>query len=313
MSIFSKKDYICKSCGQAFQARFAPIDSLCKDCFNKREDEKEELQKHILGYVEYREKYDIDLPEYTPDEMRKIREYRDSILEKYRITTNSISRTELEAASINFKLLSQEEAVDVLRKTLNIMLEQTVGAVYTKDFFMPTNYDGTIVESKNIFAICYCRDYHIEGKSDEEILQCGVFTNDLYIPTFSFVLIGKMGEHDFLKSKKGREHISEKYTKLCPNLTYPICDVKDLEKIIKSETNIKGNINKEDMLNRLFELSVGSGIYNTRKLFSDTLPVTTAMLEHAGYMTESDVNKILHMEYDVNNQYWNKVMPLIDG
>ena len=51
------------------------------------------------------------------------------------------------------------------------------------------------------------------------------------------------------KSKKTRKFVTEFFEFICPNnLTYPVQELKSLKKQIKSEENVKGNIDKQDIL-----------------------------------------------------------------
>lgn len=310
MGLFSKKDYVCVKCGKKFQARLSPIDGLCDDCYNARESEKYTLIFQITGYDMYREDYKAGSQDFTPEEIKAIISHRSEILEKYRMK-DGISKEELRWASDNFKSLSEDEAIQIMMRVNNSMVTNTAGAAYTDNFFVLTNYERTIVDVKDIFAVCYCSDYNIKLVSNDEVILCGVFTNDPYIPAFPVVYSGKKGIFELTKSKGARQQIQEHFTTMCPNLTYPVCDVKEFKKMIKNETTIKGNIDKKELLEKIFEVSVSSGVFNTKDIRCDVLNSTSEMLEKAGYITVNEMNQILNMDCKVNRQFWNKVIELM--
>lgn len=93
---------------------------------------------------------------------------------------------------------------------------------------------------------------------------------------------------------------------MCPNLTYPVGDIKYLKKQIKQDGTVKGNIDMKFMLDMISSASVSSGIFDTKRMHSDLYPVSTKMLDRIGYIPEGDVNMILHMDKMFNRNYWDK-------
>lgn len=310
MGLFSKKNYVCTNCGKTFQARLAPTDGVCDACINARVDEKISLQLQIMGYVKYRYDFAPSFPDYTPEEMKTVIRHRNSILEKYRIQ-DGISVEEFAVANNNFKLLSEDEAFHVMRRVFNSLVHNTAGAAFSKNFFTLTNYNETIVDVEDVFAVCYCSDYNIKLVTNDEVILCGVFTNDPYIPVFPIVFTGKKGSFELMKSKKGRQGVQEFFTAMCPNLTYPVCDVKNFKNMIKNETTIKGNIPRKVMLEKISEVSMEYGIFNTKNMLLEVLPNTADMLHKDGYIMENEVNNILNMNPVVNYQFWTKVVELM--
>lgn len=302
MGFFSKKDYVCEKCGKTFQKRINLNGNLCDDCWNQEANEKRQLEESIRGYIDYAS--DVFFKSYSSDEMRQIIDRRDFILEKYK-NEAGISRADLQNASDNYKKLTDEQAAEVLLRVANSSVSSTMGAAYSGCFFVPTHYEGMIVDAADVFAVGYTSDYKLEAGSNEIIL-CAVFTNDPFVPVFPMIYIGKTGFFEIMKSKKGRASVNALFESMCPNLTYPVGDIKQLKKQIKQDGSVKGNIDMKFMLDQISSASVSSGIFDTKKMHSDLYPGSTKMLGRIGYIPEEDVNVILHMDKMFNRNYWNK-------
>jgi len=102
---------------------------------------------------------------------------------------------------------------------------------------------------------------------------------------FPMAYLGKLRFFEIMKSKKGREGVAQLFEGMCPNLTYPVQDLKQLKKQIKSEDTVKGNIDKKFMLDRISDASLSSGIFDTKKMFDALLPDSAAMLDEIGYIS----------------------------
>jgi len=241
---------------------------------------------------------------YTSEEMQEILKHRDALLEKFKFT-DGISRAELMEASDNYRKLTDDEAANVLMRVAQSSVSNTMGSVYSDSFFAPTHYDGMIVDAEDVFAVGFTSDYKLDG-GNSEIILCAVFTNDPYVPVFPMIYVGKMGFFEITKSKKGREGVKATFEGMCPNLTYPVCDLKELKKTIKNEGSVKGNIDQKQMLDFISSASVSSGIFNTKKMHSNLYPESAAMLDSIGYIQEEQVNTILKMDKMLNRNYWNK-------
>lgn len=90
---------------------------------------------------------------------------------------------------------------------------------------MPTAFEKTIVDAQDVFAVGYTSDYKLQDAKSEVIL-CAVFTNDPYIPVFPMIYVGNLGFFEIMKSKKGRQDVNALFEAMCPNLTYPVQDLK---------------------------------------------------------------------------------------
>lgn len=302
MGIFSKKTYVCEKCGKEFEKRINLNGNLCDDCWNQEQNERRALESSIRGYIDYAS--DVFYKQYSADEMRQIIDHRDTILDKFQHDAG-ITRADLKNASDNYKALTDEQAEEVLLRVSNSTVSSTMGAAYSGSFFVPTHYEGMIVDSKDVFAVGYTSDYKLNGGNSEVIL-CAVFTNDPYVPVFPMIYVGKIGFFELTKSKKGRESVNALFEAMCPNLTYPVGDIKQLKKIVKQEGTVKGNIEQKFMLDQISNASVSSGIFDTKKMHSDLLPGSATMLDRIGYIQEDEVNQILKMDKMFNRKYWNK-------
>ncbi len=304
MGFFSKKDYVCEKCGKSFQKRFSIRECICDECQKKEEEEMMALEKPIQGYIYYAN--NVLSRFYTNDEMRTIIERKSRLLEKFK-NASGITREELQNASDNYRKLTDEQATEILGRVANSTLSSTVGASYSGSFFVPTCYEGMIVDAEDVFAVGYTTDYKTDMGSNEMIL-CAIFTNDPYIPVFPMIYVGKLGIFDFMKGRKGRAGVNALFEAMCPNLTYPVGDIKQLKKQIKQEKLVRGKIDITLMLDLIGIVSAGTELFDTKKMHSELLSDTRQMLDQMGYIPENDINEILHMDKMFNRNFWKKQM-----
>lgn len=298
MGLFSKKTVVCERCGKEYQVRITLGTHICDECLNREFQKKD----NVRGYVDYA--LQMGWPDYTEEKLDEIAVHRATILEKYR-QVNGISRADLMSASDNYKKLTDDQATEVLVRIANSTISSTMGAAYTGNFFVPTGFEKTIVDAEDVFAVGYTNDYKLQADGQEVIL-CAVFTNDPYIPVFPMIYIGKLGFFELMKSKKGREGVSALFESICPNLTYPVQDLKQLKKQLKADGNVKGNIDLKTMLDKISDAASSFGIFNTKEMHSDLYPSSAAMLDEYGYIQEEQINQILKMDKMFNRNYWEK-------
>ncbi len=300
MGIFSKKSVKCCECGREFEVRFPSNPYICDDCSLK----KAEVEEPVSGYVQYaRER---GWPEYTIAQLKEIKKHRDAILEKYRMT-NGISKDELREASDNYKKLSEDQAMSVLVRISNSSLGSTMGAAYTGLFFAPTRYDGTIVDGEDIFTVGYLTDFRSDVAGSEAIM-CAVFTNDPYIPVFPLIYLGKLGTFEVTKSKSGRAGVANMFESLGTNFTYPVQELKQLKKQIKSEGTVRGNIEYETMMKLMNEALNLSGMFDSKHMTSMVPYLSSEMLDKHGYIASDEIDMILKMDKMFNRNFWEKQM-----
>jgi len=309
MGFLSKKTVTCEKCGKEYELRIDIGRHLCPDCKAEEQraaaeerDRMEQKKANVRGYVEYAERY--GWPKYTEEQLDQIAQHRDGILEKYR-RMDGISRAELQEASDHYKKLTDEQAADVLIRMSRSSVSSTLGAVYSGYFFVLTDFTGVIVDSEDVFAVGFTTNYRLESTKSEVIL-CAAFTNDPYIPVLPLVYLGKLGFFEIMKSKKGRAGVAELFETICPNLTYPVQDLKKLKKQIKSEGTVKGDIDQKQMLDFISDAEYSSRIFDTKQMYSDLDSSTETMLDKYGYIPEYQIDKILKMDKMFNRNYWKK-------
>ena len=298
MGLFSKKTIVCERCGKEYQARITLGVHICDECLARESKKKD----NVKGYVDYASK--MLWNSYSEEQLDAIAAHRDAILEKYRMT-QGISRADLMNASDNYKKLTDDEAADVLMRMANSSVTATMGAAYSGYFFVPTAFEKTIVDAQDVFAVGYTSDYKLQD-SKSEVILCAVFTNDPYIPVFPMIYVGKLGFFEIMKSKKGRQGVNALFEAMCPNLTYPVQDLKQLKKQIKADGSVKGNIDQKFMLDKISDASSSSGIFDTESMHSDLYPSSAEMLDAYGYIQETQINQIMKMDKMFNRKYWQK-------
>ena len=308
MNLFSKKTLICKNCGKEIETRIALGEPICSEC-KKRIAGK---RKQLAGYEQFHTRMGgLKVENYTEAELDEIAAHRDNVLEKIK-QTDGISRAELKTAADNYKKLTDDQATDILSRVANASVMATLGAGYTSKFFVPTGFDGTIVDVEDVFAVGYTGLNNVSGLGDEVIL-CAIFTNDPYLYTFPMIYWGKLGFFEIFKSKSGRRGVKALFEALCPNLTYPVEELKQLMKEIKATGTVKGNIDFKKIIHEMDNASCGVGIYNYKDLV-DSIPEETAkMLDRCGYIHEDEINELMGMNKMFQRAYWKKQIKRISN
>lgn len=299
---FLIRTYVCEKCGKEFKKIINLYGNICRKCRDKEINDKIELERPIRGYASYY--YDVFQKSYSTDEIPTIIEHRDGLIEKFR-QPEGITRDELRWASDNYKQLTDEQAAEVIARALLSFITPEIGASHSRKFFCPNQYEKMIVDAEDIFAVGFTSDHRMQIESSEAIL-CAVFTNDPYVPVFPMVYVEKIGFFGITKSKKGRAAVASLFENICPNLTYPVEDIKQLKKQIKKEDVVKGKLSKEFMLEQIEKVSVGSGIFNTKKMRSDLDYYSAKMLEEMGYMKGTEISQILKLDKMFNRNFWSK-------
>ena len=300
MGFFSKKTYVCEKCGNEFEKRVNLNGSICDKCRNEKSVARRELEMAVNGYLNYHA--DVFNKNYTEQEMRSIIDHRERLLNKLK-NNGGINREELETISSDYNSLTEKQKEEFLVRVANSTIGTTYGAAYAGKFFCLTQYDEVIIDVEDVFAVGFTSDSKMELGNIEAIL-CAVFTNDSYIPVFPMVLFGEKGVFD-MKSKKGREMTVALFEKLCPNLTYPVGDIKQLKKQIKQDGSVKGKVDIKFMLEQISNAEIGFGIFNTKKMDTSLYEETVTMLDGIGYIADSVVNEILQMDRKANKKFWD--------
>lgn len=300
MGLFSKETVVCACCGKQFQTRLGS--TLCKECNDKMLNQEIQRENDVKGYIRYAKL--LKKPAYTQEQLTEISTHRNKILERYNCL-DGITKAELKAAGENYKSLSEDQAVDILKRAEKSQIVSTMGASYTLDFFVPSGYERTVVDMKDVFAVAYTTDYRYDVKDHESIL-CIVFSNDPYLPAFPMMYFGKQGFLS-LKSKKGREGVQALFTAQCPNLTYPVQTVKDFKKQLRQEKTVHGNIPMDTMMTFLSDATMGSGVFKDKALEVELPENTKALLDQYRYVQKTDIASLLKLDKIFPRGFWEKI------
>lgn len=296
MGLFSKKTYTCKQCGREYEARINLGGGLCSEC----QAELKEMEKAVPGYSAYGVR--MGKP-YSTDELRAAVRHRDEILEKYRIS-DGISKENLKKAGDNYKKLSEDEARSVYQKAMHERIFIFRGAYLTSHFIGLTDFEGTIVDMEDVFAAAYTSVRLSKDATTESIMSVA-FTNDPYIPVFAMVTDGEVGLFS-MKSKSGRKNLEAIFSGLCPNLAYPVMELKELKKTVKEEGS-KGKISDADMLKYISDASSKTGLFTAMFIMDDLSGADLDTLYSYGYIPEPEIRKLLKMDKIFVGSFWEDI------
>ena len=285
MGLFSKETFVCSKCGKEFSARFNSS-GMCKECteaeikaVQKEENEKFARGMSVDGYSEYAKKV-LNYKEFDEQELI---DHRNKIIDKNKWGDAAVHLNYSAAVDSMQGDHNQIEASNEAKG--RPIVKYTTGGYYSPGFFMPEQYDGTIIDADDVFAVCVTQD---AGQSSvfNEAIKVVFFTNDPYIPVFWLLFWGKTKLLSLsTKSKKGREAIMDHFSEICPNLTYPICDLKELKKMIKADDAVKGNVDKKFILKQLSDAGMSYGFYDAKKTSNRAL-YTHYIIGKMGYGVE---------------------------
>ena len=302
MGLFSKKEYVCEKCGKTYQRRVNMKGALCDACWRENLEKQRALEKELPGYVKYASTMLGTV--YSIEELEKILEHRNAIVEKYRIE-GAFHRSDLAGIGANYKNLTEEEGDAIAQVICNCTLVSQPGAVIGGNMLAPTTFDGTVIDVEDVFAVGYTTDKKHQV-NNMELISCVVFSNDPYMPVFPMIFAGRKKFYEHTKSAKGREVVGKAFELLCPNLKYPVTDLKALKKQVQKDVNVRGNMDWDFMLDSIGEARSGKGIFNSEKIELDAQSGTIALLDTAGYFVSEDVEKLLRMDKMFNRRFWSK-------
>ena len=260
------------------------------------------LEESVKGYEQYRQKAGL-LP-MTRAQRAGAAAHRERILEKYRMK-DGISRIELWQAVRQYRSLSCSQCEDILFRAANSALISADGAAYSRNFFVPALFEKMVVDAKDVFAVGISASYKVSLKPREVIL-CAVFTNDPYVPVFPIVFEGAVENPKNLKGRKTLRRVSMLLKRMCPNLAYPVEDMEELRRIIRSEPLVRGSVDKAFMLEKLSEASLRLGIFDTTQMPAELPSRSAAMLDAYGYIQDREIDGILRMEGRAGGRFWER-------
>ena len=94
--------------------------------------------------------------------------------------------------------------------------------------------------------------------------------------------------------------------RMCPNLAYPVEDMEELRRIIRSEPLVRGSVDKAFMLEKLSEASLRLGIFDTTQMPAELPARSAAMLDAYGYIQDREIDGILRMEGGAGGRFWER-------
>ena len=111
------------------------------------------------------------------------------------------------------------------------------------------------------------------------------------------------------KNREGRKtlrRVSMLLKRMCPNLAYPVEDMKELKRIIRSEPLVRGSVDKAFMLEKLSEASLRLGIFDTTQMRAELPARSAAMLDAYGYIQDREIDGILRVEGGAGGRFWER-------
>ena len=282
MGLFSKKSLICTRCGKTYEARIVGA-QICLECLM----EIDKKEKNVSGYRKYAETMGWD--RYTEAQMDEIIARRDKVLLQSQML-QKITKEELKEAARNYKSLTVEQKENIAVRIGNTAIDDGFGATTTQGFFVPTYFERTIVDINDVFAVAMVENWRESGMMTRG-MNCAILTNDPYFPVVYQGYSLKLKPFH-INSKEGEAELIEHYENLCPNLTYPVQKFTALEKQIKAEGRVKGNMSM-DMISKIsIQASNNRGVFETKKEpveYDETLK----MLRSYGFIPTEEILPII--------------------
>lgn len=290
MGLF-EKTVVCENCGEEFSTGKLSKDKLCKWCMIMSD------QASRYGYL-LPKGYEIPKTEYL-----KASRHRDDILEKYQ-REDFITDEEILEACRNVHTMSMDEKKNFLIRLLGTCTNDMMGASIT-DKFLISNRSGMVLDFQNVFAIAFDMNGRMSSPVAEAI-NCIFFSNDPYVPALSFVY-GVQKKWYQTHSKSGRESLKNYFSNpaICPNLKYPVMELKELKNIIKKEKKVNGNIDLKLMEKLISDASINVGVFMLDAQMGEDVKVV--LYEH-GYRTYTEMTEKLMLFDRKFKKEWNEVL-----
>lgn len=161
-------------------------------------------------------------------------------------------------------------------------LRINIGTAQAHDYFVLLDYEGIIIDADDVFAIGYMTDTKLESerKRDEQYTLCAFFTKDSYVPTFGTVYVEKVGLIDRLRKIRKQSFITD-LKEICHHLSYPICEISGLERLLSAENGMREKYDKRFMLEQLSDATYQIGLFDSQKMSCQIGLVASRMLKEA--------------------------------
>ncbi len=268
-----------------------------------------EKYSKIWGYIDVFD--EVKHESHYNDEIfyDEVLRHREKIWEKYRPAKSFFCEDELMCAVSNHHNLTSEEVMDIISKVRDLSVVSWEPDIIGSHFILPGQYPGTIVDLEDIFAVGYASVYIDENAGMEGII-CLCFTNDPYMPVFpSHTEYGYKFYQN--KSKSGRKTIESIFSSVCPNLRYPVQELRTLKRQIKREGAVRGNIEKSMALELIDSAICQTGPYREKHLATKISADAWEQVKKHGYIDFNDAKKILASS-KAEKKYANEVSDLLD-
>lgn len=296
MGLFTKwNKCTCSCCGMEYESYKAEVNGVCPHCLDS---------KGWKGYAELRHCIDDKAPLFTLDEWNAIDTKRDAILAPYRVV-NGVAIEELEDAGKNYKNYTDAQCNQFVDRLMKSLVPAGLGGIFTEGFITPAAYPGIVVNPSDVFAIAIGSPYW-KGRPDGDVISIGFFTNDPAAPMFALGAVFEIKGLAF-KNKKARENLKEGLEKICPNLTYPIMEYKELKNIIKKDRAVKGNISAEVMLKYIDRIDTNTSPFNMESEFVSYR--NGNLLNNYGYIYSDQLNNYL-LNDKKSRKFWSDKLRL---
>lgn len=248
-----KKTAKCAKCGAEFEKGALSGETLCENCSLERlkEDKKRlSIQMQQKGI----ETYYKDMPKpfrKMPADIAEIMAERDRILEKYR-RSDVISLEDFMTAYSHTGVWDEEECMAFMRRVTSALLTTDKRMSFAPGKFLVSHeYDGVVVDFDDVFAVAVIKGLKIWTTELENSYLCAMFTNNPHFPAIGMAVCPPV-KKGFLSSQakvdaEAVQMISDRFSLWWRHLTYPVMGIKDLEKLVKQEKSVRGNMSMEMM------------------------------------------------------------------
>lgn len=282
MGLFSKKSLVCTRCGKTYEARIVG-EQICPECLV----EIDKKEKSVSGYRKYAET--MGWGRYTEAQIDEIIARRDKILMQSQLLPK-ITKEELKEVARNYQSLTVGQKEDIVSRIGNTTIDAGFGAASTQKFFIPTYFERTIVDASDVFAVAMVDSLRGSGIGRQG-MNCAILTNDPYFPVVfqAYTLKLKLFH---ISSKEGEAGLRNYYEMLCPNLTYSVMKFSALEKQIKADGRVKGNMSPELISRISTQASLNKGVFEAKKEpveYDETLK----MLRSYGFIPTEEILPII--------------------
>lgn len=310
MGLFTKK-VNCAKCGAEFEKGMLSDAKLCPRC-TLEETENNILAKNTQAFLQGFEKYYKEMPAKFKNanvDLRAALQSRDQIIRKY--ADDPFKDEEIDEAAANYDQMSDDECKVFAARLRSALLYNQGFSTLSNYFILSHAYPGLILDFDSVFAAAYkpINNFMINTNAKEQAYEFCFFTNDPFVPALGITIVigSTLGLFSLGSDKRNREDSAKSMlTALCPNLTYPVVNIKDLKKQVKSEGTVKGNI-APDFMAALIDLAE-----KEKGFFSDISGVQRELyvgmeilMSRNGFFTTEEASDSIKTMFDKNAlKFW---------